>query len=167
MGSVAVEPPLGPLHTEASGLIVGNKSENARADVLVSGFLNAHTSAFFDVCILSPICSTNLNSSIENNLVAAEKRKRKCYEDRIKKQLHGDFLPFVVSSGGVWGPSAIKIMKTISNKLFDAQSEQRSKWRRNFKTDIAMSLLKSKVQSLRAPRQDVNGQLRLLRNLRS
>jgi hypothetical protein len=164
-GSVAIEPSLGSLPKEAAGMIIGNKGDHARADVLVTGFLNPHSSSFFDVCILSPICSSNLNSTIENNLIAAEKRKRKGYEDRIRKQFQGDFLPFVVSSGGAWGPSAIKIMKTISNKLFGGQSEQRSDLRRIFRTDIAMSLIKSKVQGFRAPRQDVKGQFDLLRKL--
>ena len=84
-------------------MVIGNKSCNARADVLVSGFLDAHTSAFLDVCILSPICESNLHVTVEKNITGAEKRKRKGCEDRIRRQLGGDFLPFVLSSGGVWG----------------------------------------------------------------
>ena len=167
LGAVALEPTLGTLTNEAREMIMGNKVDSARADILVSGFLNSHSSSFFDVSIISPICPSNINYPIENILKKTEIRKRKSYEDRILKQFGGNFSPFVISSGGVWGLSALKIMKTIADRIAGNQHELKVEMRRAIRTDISMSLLRSKVQSFHAPRQDVRGQIISLRNVLS
>ena len=95
----------------------------------------------------------------------SERKKIKDYDDRIRKQLGGDFIPCVLSSGGAIGSAANKIINLISNKLAVTSMEKLIDIKASIKTDLVMALLKSRVQSLRCCRNDVKDQLSHFRNI--
>ena len=111
------------------------------------------------MCIVSPVCATNRSYSVSKSISNAEKKKVNSYHDRILKQLGGDFLPFCLSSGGVFGSSAKKIINLIVNKLTAINQDNSSDLKREIQTDISMSLVKSRIQGLRASRNGIISQL--------
>ena len=64
-----------------------------------------------------------------------------------------------MSSGGVFGSSAKKIINLIVNKLVAITQENASDLNREIKTDISMSFVKSRIQGLRASRNGIISQL--------
>ena len=121
--------------------------------------MNSYRTTFIDVCVISPLCNTNKSNAVTKSITNAENQKNNSYKDRIQKQLGGDFLPCCMSSGGVLGSSAKKIINTIVNKLSTYAQVNAADVKREIKTDISMSLVKSKVQGLRANRNGIGTQL--------
>ena len=64
-----------------------------------------------------------------------------------------------MSSGGVLGPSAKKIINLVVNKLAAFSQDNASDLKREIKADISMSLVKSRIQGLRANRNGISSQL--------
>ena len=64
-----------------------------------------------------------------------------------------------MSSGGVLGPSAKKIINLIVNKLVTNAQDNAADLKREIKSDISMSLVKSRVQGLRANRNGIGSQM--------
>ena len=127
--------------------------------------MNSYRTAFIGVCVISPLCDTNKNNAVSKSITIAENRKDNSYKDRIQKQLGGDFLPCCMSSGGVLGSSAKKIINIIVNKLSTYALVNAADAKREIKTDISMSLIKSKVQGLRSNRNGIGTQLSNFRSL--
>ena len=69
-----------------------------------------------------------------------------------------------MSSGGVLGWSAKKIIDIIVNKMLSYALENAADVKNEIKTDISMSLVKSKVQGLRANRNGIGTQLSKFRS---
>ena len=162
-GSTVIEPTLGPLENEAKAMIDGNTSDNARADIAISNLITPYSSGFVDVSIISPVCETNKNNTVSKSINLAEQKKTNYYQDRIKKQLNGEFLPFVLSTGGVIGKSAKKIINKISHRLANCSEESVVDIKRNLNTDLMMSLIKSRIQGLRASRNNIASQMNKFR----
>ena len=116
--STEIEPSIGSLDDKAKEMIQGNISNNARADIAVRGLMHNHKMTYIDICIISPVCDSNKNNSVATSISNAEKRKINDYQDRIQKQLGGDFKPFVMSSGGGVGNSAKTIIKYGKEMVF-------------------------------------------------
>ena len=113
--SIVVEPMLERIAIEpASDFIRGNISDNARSDILVMGFQQDQIACYIDICVTSPICQSNLDSTIDENIKKNEVKKRSNYAQRIQTINNGDFLPFVITSGGRLGGAANKIIRTIA-----------------------------------------------------
>ena len=161
--STVIEPLLGILDPIAKEMVHGNKSDIARADISIRSLLNSHRTSFIDVSVVSPVCATNRSYSVSKSISNAEKKKVNSYHDRILKQLGGDFLPFCLSSGGVFGSSAKKIINLIVNKLTAINQDNSSDLKREIQTDISMSLVKSRIQGLRASRNGIISQLNKFR----
>ena len=158
-GSTVIEPTIGPIDNEAKDVIIGNKSDNARADLAINNLISPHRTGYIDVSVISPVCETNKNKSISKSITNAENRKNTSYKDRISKQLNGDFLPFVLSTGGVIGPSAKKVVNIISSRLAASSNEKETDIKRQINTDISMSLIKSRIHGLRANRNNIATQM--------
>ena len=101
---------------------------------------------------------------VEENISPAQQHKRKYYKDRIRKQHNSDSLLFVLYSGGAWGRSAINILKTIADRRAGNQEERKNEIRREILMDVLMSLIKSRMISLREPRKNIHGQIEALNN---
>ena len=69
-----------------------------------------------------------------------------------------------MTSGGSIGPAANMALKTIANKKASKSFENRDQILRNIKTDLSMSLLKSRILSIRSPRKTLAAQIEDLRN---
>ena len=147
----------------ALGEVHGNKFDIARADISIRSLLNPHRTSFIDVSVVSPVCASNRSYSVSNSISNAEKKKVNSYQDRILKQLSGDFLPFCLSSGGVFGSSAKKVINLIVNKLTAINQDNAAELKREIQTDISMSLVKSRIQGLRASRNGIMSQLNTFR----
>ena len=140
-------------------MIDGNTSDNAPADISISSLITPYSTGFVDVSIISPVCETNKNNTVSKSIILAEQKKINNYHDRIKKQLNGEFLPFVLSTGGVIGKSAKKIINKISHRLTTSSEESVVDIKRNLNTDLMMSLIKSRIQGLRASRNNIASQM--------
>ena len=73
--SVTIEPHLGELSDEVKEMISGNISTRARADIAIMDYNGAQKCSYFDVSIISPICDTHKDSSVEKLLSNIEKRR--------------------------------------------------------------------------------------------
>ena len=163
--SVDIEPDIGPIEDEAMDIINGNLTAKARADFVVKSFNGLHSSTYFDVSIVSPVCESHKTQTIEKSIANAEKRKNDSYAQRIKVILGGDFMPCVFSSGGVIGPAARKVIDCISAKKASSSIEKVNDVKDEIRTDLSMSLQKSRIQGLRASRSSLSSQLRNFQQL--
>ena len=148
VGSTVIEPLIGILDPSAKEMISGITTDDARADVSIRNLMSPYRTTYIDVCVISPVCVTNKSYSVAKSISNAENRKINSYQDRVQKQLGGDFLPCCMSSGGVLGPSAKKIINLIVNKLVTNSRDNAADLKREIKSDISMSLVKSRVQGL-------------------
>ena len=157
--SVEIEPMIRYLDDEANDIVAGNLNRNARADLAIRDFEGMHQTSYFDVSIVSPICDTNLQNTVLKTIANAEKKKNDLYNDRITKQLGGKFMPCIFSSGGGIGPAAKKIIDKISNKIAYTSMERLSDIKSEIRTDIVVSLIKSRIQGLRSSRKSLLSQM--------
>ena len=164
VGSTVIEPSIGILDPSVKDLISGITSDDARADISIRNFINPYRTTFIDVCVIFPLCNTNKSNAVSKSITNAENRKINSYKDRIQKQLCGDFLSCCMSSGGVLGWSTKKIIDIIVNKMLSYALENAADVKNEIKTDISMSLVKSKVQGLRANRNGIGTQLSQFRS---
>lgn len=74
--STVVEPSLGTLDESAKHMIIGNRSDLARADICIQDFKCQHCLTFLDVCVLSPVCQTNIVAYFNEYIKPAEERKK-------------------------------------------------------------------------------------------
>ena len=82
--STEVEPVLGPLEEAAKEMIDGNKRDQARADIGIQDLNHPHTTTFIDVCVISPVCQSNVGTNVAKTISLAEKKKDSDYKDRVK-----------------------------------------------------------------------------------
>ena len=101
---------------------------------------------------------------MEQRYQLPKRKKVNDYSNRIKEQLGGEFLPAIFSTGGGIGNSAKKMINLIAQRLEFNSLEKLSDLKSEIKTDIVMSLLKSRVQSLRCSRSSISDQLKRMRN---
>ena len=92
-----------------------------------------------------------------------EKLKNNKYSSRITNSLGCDFIPFIMTSGGCIGPAANMVLKTIANKKASKSFENRDQILRNIKTDLSMSLLKSRIVGIRSSRKTLTAQIENVR----
>ena len=139
--STSLEPTLGRIEENSGHLVAGNNKDQARADICIRGLTNPQIDAFLDVAVISPSCQSNVNYSVSCSVKARERIKRNSYQDRIKKQLAGDFHPVVFSSGGMIGETARSIINTIASKLSSKTDEDNRKASMEIKSEISFSLI--------------------------
>ena len=70
-----------------------------------------------------------------------------------------DFLPCVFSSGGGIGAAAKKIIDTISVKMAGSSMDKANDIKKELKTDLNISLIKSQIQSILSSKNSVENQL--------
>ena len=68
-------------------------------------------------------------------------------------------MPCVFSSGGVIGPAARKVIDCISQRKALSSIEKVNDLKAEIRTDLSMSLQKSRIQGLRATRNSLASQL--------
>jgi len=91
-------------------------------DLLVRGLFCRGRDAIFDIRLQDLDAQTYINKDLQKCLIASEDAKKKkcqkkCFEHRR------DFVPFLVSVDGMFGPEAINTLKWIAQLLSE-------KWRR-------------------------------------
>ena len=94
-----------------------------------------------------------------------EKLKKSKYASRIKETLGGDFIPFVMSSGGGIGPAVKMILKTTGNKAVDRSYETKAQILKDNKTDLSMFQHNLQLSEIRSTRKYIVAQILDLRNL--
>ena len=77
--SVDIEPGIGSLDDGAHDIMNGNLSPNARADFAAKDFNGLHRVTYFDVSIVSPVCDSHKNLTIEKAISNVEKKKNGNY----------------------------------------------------------------------------------------
>lgn len=159
--STSLEPTLGRIDENSGHLVAGNNKDQARADICIRGLINPQIDVFLDVAVISPSCQSNVNYSVSWSVKARGRIKRNAYQDRIQKQLAGDFYPVVFSSGGMIGETARSIINTIANKLSSKTDEDNKKASMEIKSEISFSLIRSRINSLRNPKRSIHEQLRV------
>ena len=88
-----------------------------------------------------------------------EKVKYNKYSSRIKITLGADFIPFVMTSGGSIGPAAKMVLKIMADKLAAKSYDTKSQILNEIKSDLSMSLLKSKIRGVRSIRKSFAAQI--------
>ena len=69
----------------------------------------------------------------------AERRKNFDYNDRVVKRLGGNFSPFIMSTDGLMGFCAKKVVDAISNKLAACSMEKLIDIKTGIKTMLAFA----------------------------
>ena len=152
------------LSDEEKEMISGNNSKRARADIAIMDYSGAQKCSYFDVSIISPICDTHKDSSVEKLLSKIERKKNDLYAKGVRNHLGSDFYPIILTSGGALGPMAKKLIKDIANKLSRIY-QTKAFYISQIKNDLSISLIKSRVSGLRANRNNIISQLNDLRSL--
>ena len=109
----------------------------------------AHNRMYLDITIFSPVCPTNRNESLQTLISKAKTRKNNDYKERVTKTLGGDFQPIVLSSGGACNRNTKVLINAVANKMSGSSSQDSSVICKEIKTDISMSLIKSRINSIR------------------
>ena len=68
-------------------------------------------------------------------------------------------MPCVFSSGGSIGPAAKKIIDKIAVKIAQTSMDNLNDIRMDIKTDVVISLLKSRIQGIRSTRNSIVTQM--------
>ena len=89
-----------------------------RVDVRIVGLEESTVVTDVDVRCLYPDARSYASTPVEKLLENDEKEKRDRYQQAVQAEGHR-FRPFVVSTDGVLGPSAMQLMNKISDKLAD------------------------------------------------
>ena len=129
----------------------------------IRDFNGGHRVTFIDVSVVSPVCASNKGTTVLKSISKIEAKKINDYLDRIKQQLGGEFMPCVFSTGGGIGLAAKKIIDCIANRLAANSLEMIEDTKSEIKTDIVISLLKSRIQGLRCSHNSVTSQRSNLR----
>ena len=91
--------------------------DQARPEIRARGFFRPGRVAFFDVKVINPNSTLNLQHSIKKTLENAERQKTRCCNERILNEKHGSFAPLIYSVTGGVGPQAKTFEKLLCNKL--------------------------------------------------
>ena len=70
-----------------------------------------------------------------------------------------------MTSGGSIGPAAKMVLKTMADKLAAKSYETKSQILNEIKSDLSMSLLKSKIRGIRSIRKSLAAQISDLRSI--
>jgi len=159
--SIEIEPFLGELTQEECELINGNLTDKARSDILIKDFKEIHKNSYIDVRVVSVLAESYKNLDVPKIIYNMEKLKYNKYSSRIKTTLGADFIP----SGGSIGPAAKMVLKTMADKLAAKSYETQSQILNEIKSDLSMSLLKSKIRGLRSIRKSLAAQISDLRSI--
>ena len=81
------------------------------------------------------------------------------HANRIKEHIGGDFYPFILTSGGAMSPLAKKIIQQLAKKISIDSYLKEAEIVKEIKDDISMSLIKSRIQSLRCNRNSIASQM--------
>jgi len=84
--------------------------------LLVRGFFCRGRDAIFDIRLQDLDAQTYINKDPQKCLIASEDAKKKKYQKKCHEHRH-DFVPFVVSVDGMFGPEAINTLKWITQLL--------------------------------------------------
>ena len=106
-----------------------------RMDIRVRGLEEPTVVTDMDVRCLYPDARSYSNSTVEKLLENAEKEKKEVYQ-RLVQAEGNRFRPFVVTTDGVMGPSATKIIRQLGEKLA-------SKWKKPIGT--VMGWVRAKI----------------------
>ena len=116
--NVGVEPTLQPLSGESFPLRSTNTEDGARLDIKAQDFWDkSKQSALFHVRIFNSHAPSNCTSSSDACYRRHKCKKRRAYEQRVLEVEHGTFTPFVLSTSGGWGPSAMVAFKRLAGLI--------------------------------------------------
>ena len=160
-GSITIEPHLGIMEEAERQIIGGNCEDGARADILIQDPNQLHIDQYLDICVASTVCETNKNQDITQTLDKAEKRKNREYKDRVNTLLGAEFKPLILSSGGVMSKKKKELIEIISKRI-RAKTPEEKKTIAQIRTEISMSLIKSRVACLRAVKNNLSEQIQQL-----
>ena len=138
---------------------MGNSKDQARADVCIRSFSTPQIDAFLDIAVISPTCESNVGSNVSSTIKTKETLKRNMYDDRIKKQMEGEFYLVVISSGSMIGNTAKNTIRTIATKLSSKMDEDLKKMKLSIQSDISFSLIRSRINAIRNPKRSIHEQL--------
>ncbi len=150
---VNIEQQLLPVEGELEGIRGVEKGDEARMDVTALGFWGTWQRAFFDVRVFDPFAQSYTQKSIESIFKAQEKEKKKKYSKRILEIEKATFTPLVFSVTGGCGKECDIVLKKLSLMIAEKTKNTQSKIMNWIRTEIAFTLLRSCITSIRGWRR--------------
>ena len=126
-----------PALQQLSGKVLYGQSSNTHDDSQVvircRGFWNSQQDAFFDIRVFNPMASSKRTTSLNSTFTWHERKKRRMYDQHIRKVEHGSFKLLVFSASGRMGPSTTIAYKSLAGLLASKRGQTYSlvmKWLR-------------------------------------
>ena len=150
---VSIEPLLQPLEGENLDYATANREEHARSDIKARGFWGSNRQcAFFDIKVFNPNTQSNRRTTLESCYKREEKKKKRCYEQRILEIEHGTFTPLVFSTSGGMGRLAKTFFARLASLLANKRQAKYATTMGLIRCQISFSLMRSAIMCLRGAR---------------
>lgn len=163
--NVATEPLLLPLSGETFSAATTNTSNEARADIRVSGFWSRGEDAFFDVRVFHPDASSYRDRCLEDMLKLHEDRKTLEYGERITNVDHGSFTPLVFTTDGCSATHCLRFLKSLCSRLATHDNRPYSQLMAFVRGRLSFALLRSAIMCLRGSRSAYHRPVNALREV--
>jgi hypothetical protein len=150
---ISTEPTLQPLSGESFTYRSTNTEDNARLDVCAKDCWDKNkTTVFFDVKVFNAYAPSKSSSSISSCLQKHKLDKRRIYKRKVIEVEGGTFSPFVMSTSGGMGPSALITIKRLANLISDKTSTPYSSVMSTIRCCLSFSLINSAIICIRGGR---------------
>ena len=108
--------------------------------------------AFFDIKVFNPNAQSNRRTTLESCYKREEKKKKRCYEQRILEIEHGTFTPLVFSTSGGMGRLAKTFFARLASLLANKRQAKYATTMGLIRCQISFSLMRSAIMCLRGAR---------------
>ncbi len=129
------------------------KGDEARMDVVATGFWGEWQRAFFDVRVFNPFAPSHVSQDIDVVAKKQEKEKKDKYGLRIREIEKGTFTPLVFTTAGGCGKECDLALKRLGSLLAEKTGNNQSSIMNCIRTQINFSLLRACHVCLRGYRK--------------
>ena len=128
------------------------RGDEARMDVVATGFWGAWQRAYFDVRVFNPFAQSHVTQNLEAVAKKQEKEKKDKYGLRILEIEKGTFTPLVFTTAGGCGKECNMALKRLCNLISEKTGNNQSSVMNCIRTEINFSLLRACHMCLRGHR---------------
>ena len=151
---VKTEPTLQPLSGETLPGRCSSNEDEARLDVLASGFWgDKFQKTYFDVRVFNANAPSYVNTAIASCYKRHEQEKKRKYEQRVRQVEQASFTPIVYSCTGGCSALTNTFIKRLASKLSEKHSTSYSTTMNWLRCRISFALLRASVMCIRGCRE--------------
>ena len=148
------EPTLQPLSGETLAGRCSSNEDEARLDVLASGFWgDKFQKTYFDVRVFNANAPSYVNTTIASCYKRHEQEKKRKYEQRVRQVEQASFTPIVYSCTGRCSTLTNTLIKRLASMLSEKHGTSYSTTMNWLRCRIGFALLRASVMCIRGCRE--------------